>query len=73
MVPIFQILYLLFFLTMLIMSIFIIYHVFVYSYTQLSKMVTLMIFVPVVGVLLFTNLLLFLQIPLRDMFSSMMP
>jgi hypothetical protein len=65
-----QIMYLLFFFAMVLMSIFIVYHIVFYSYTFFSKIITLCIFVPVVGILLFTNFALFRQIPLADLVSN---
>lgn len=72
-VPIFQILYGLVFLTILLMGIFIIFHIVSFSYTATSKMMMLLIFVPVAGVLLFTNFLLFANLPLAKIFSGLMP
>jgi len=66
-VAIFQVLYLVVFFIMSLMSIFIIFHIVYYSYTKSSKMMMLAIFIPVAGVLLFTNLILFFQIPLNDL------
>ncbi|EKD58666.1 MAG: hypothetical protein ACD_56C00075G0002, partial [uncultured bacterium] len=63
-IPIFQILYYLMLFAMFLMSIFIVFHIVFYSYTVASKILTLMIFVPVVGVLLFTNFVLFSALPL---------
>jgi len=69
MIAIFQILYFIVFLSMLLMSIFIIFHIVMYSYSTISKLVTLLIFVPVAGVLLFTNLVIFTKIPFENIFS----
>jgi hypothetical protein len=68
---IFQILYLLVFLSMSLMSLFIVYHIVFYSYTNTAKIITLAIFVPVVLVLIFTNFALFQSIPLAVIFSGM--
>lgn len=70
MIAIFQILYFLVFFVMFLMSIFIVFHIVFYSYTQISKIITLVIFVPVSAVLLFTNLALFFSIPLENVFSD---
>lgn len=56
---------------MVLMSVFVVYHIVVYSYTDISKIIMLAIFVPVVLVLLFTNMGLFLSIPLSDIFSNL--
>ena len=72
-IPIFQILYYLVFFTMFLMSIFIIFHIVFYSYSTASKLLTLLIFVPVAGVLLFTNLTLFSSLPLAQIFSGLLP
>jgi len=72
-IPIFQILYYLMLFAMFLMSIFIVFHIVFYSYTFASKILMLAIFVPVVGVLLFTNLLLFSTLPLDRIFSGMLP
>lgn len=71
-VTILQILYLLLFFSMFLMSVFIVYHIVFYSYSMFSKLITLLIFVPVVGVLLFSNFVLFSQIPLQSMFVGML-
>ncbi|MDD5396922.1 MAG: hypothetical protein PHW24_02570 [Candidatus Moranbacteria bacterium] len=68
-----QILYGIFFLTMFLMSIFIIYHIVFYSYSTPSKLITLLIFIPVAGVLLFTNAVLFSSINLENIFSGLLP
>jgi len=65
-VAIFQILYLIVFFIMLLMSAFVIFHIVFYSYNAFSKLVMLSIFVPVAAVLLFTNFILFMQIPLSE-------
>jgi hypothetical protein len=72
-VLIFQILYLLVFLAMGLMSIFVIYHIVFYSYTNISKIIMLAIFVPVTGVLLLTNFAIFQQIQLQEIFSMLLP
>ncbi|EKE25386.1 MAG: hypothetical protein ACD_5C00180G0002 [uncultured bacterium] len=72
-VPIFQILYYILLFTMALMSVFIIFHIVFYSYTFVSKILMLLIFVPVVGVLLFTNLVLFSALPLERVFSGLLP
>jgi len=70
MIAIFQILYFLVFLAMLLIIIFIIFHIVLYSYSTISKLITLLIFVPVAGVLLFTNFAIFTKIPLENIFST---
>lgn len=72
-IPIFQILYYLVFLALFLMSIFIIFHIVFYSYSVTSKLITLLIFVPVAGVLLFTNFVLFTSISLPQLFGSLLP
>jgi len=69
-VPIFQILYYLIFLVMFLMSIFIIFHIVFYSYSFLSRLLMIAIFVPVAGVLLFTNFLLFTAVDLEQLFAG---
>jgi hypothetical protein len=71
-VPIFQILYFLVFFSMFLMSVFIIFHIVFYSYSAFSKLVTLLVFIPVAGVLLFTNFILFMSIPLDRIFSNLL-
>ena len=44
-----------------------------YSYSFLSKLLMLLIFVPVVGVLLFTNFVLFSSIDLGHLLARIMP
>jgi hypothetical protein len=70
-IPIFQILYYVIFFAVFLMSIFIIFHIVFYSYSAASKLLMLLIFVPVVGVLLFTNFVLFSSIDLENIFSGM--
>jgi len=72
-IPVFQILYYLMLFSMFLMSIFIIYHIVFYSYTAVSRIVTLAIFVPVACVLLFTNFLIFSSLPLDRIFAGMLP
>jgi len=69
-VPIFQIAYLIIFLSMLLMCVFVIFHIVFYSYSAVSKVITLMIFVPVAAILLFTNMVLFFKIPLQDILGG---
>jgi hypothetical protein len=71
-IPIFQILYSLAFFAMFLMSIFVVFHIIFYSYSTVSRLVTLAIFIPVVGVLLFTNLVLFRALDLGQLFSGML-
>jgi hypothetical protein len=73
MVAIFQILYYVIWLSMLLMSLFVVFHIVFYAYSFVSKIAMLAIFVPVVSVLLFTNLLLFSVLPLERIFASMLP
>jgi len=72
-IPIFQILYFLVFFTMFLMSIFIIFHIVFYSYSFLSKILMLGIFVPVAGTLLFTNFVLFNKVDLQQIFTGLLP
>ncbi|EKE18642.1 MAG: hypothetical protein ACD_9C00271G0003 [uncultured bacterium] len=72
-VLIFQILYYLLLFAMFLMSIFIVFHIVFYSYSFLSKLLMLLIFVPVVGVLLFTNFVLFSSIDLGHLLARIMP
>ena len=69
-VPIFQIAYLIIFLAMLLMCIFVIFHIVFYAYSAASKIITLLIFVPVAAILLFTNAVLFFNIPLQDILEG---
>ena len=66
-VTIFQTLYGVIFFSIALMSVFVIFHIVYYSYSVFSKLVMLAIFIPVAGVLLFTNLILFMQIPLSNL------
>jgi hypothetical protein len=68
-----QIVYGAVFLMMLLMSLFIVYHIVAYSYTHISRVITLAIFLPVVGVLLFVNLVSFWSIPLENILSKILP
>jgi len=68
-VAIFQILYSVVFFIIALMGVFIVFHIIFYSYSVFSRLVMLAIFVPVALVLLFTNLILFRQIPLENLFS----
>lgn len=72
-IPIFQILYYLMLFAMFLMSIFVVFHIVFYSYTFASKILMLAIFVPVAGVLLFTNFVLFNSLPLNRIFAGMLP
>jgi len=67
-VTLFQILYFIVLFIMLLMGSFIIFHIVFYAYSTFSKMVMLAIFLPVAVVLLITNLILFLRIPLDNLF-----
>lgn len=69
-VLIFQGLYLIIFLSMILMCAFIIFHIVFYAYKATSKIVTLLIFVPVAAILLFTNAVLFFNIPLQDILEG---
>lgn len=72
-VLIFQVMYYLVLLSMFLMSLFIIFHIVFYSYSFFSKLLMLLIFVPVAGVLLFTNFLLFSSINIERLLSSVLP
>lgn len=72
-IPIFQILYYLVFFSIFLIGLFIVFHIVFYSYSFFSKMLMLMIFVPVAGVLLFTNFILFSGINLQQIFAGMLP
>jgi hypothetical protein len=54
---------------MLLMSFFIVFHIVRYSYNKTAKLTMLLIFVPVVSILLFTNFILFSQIQIENIFS----
>lgn len=69
-ISIFQIMYLVIFFIMLLMSVFVIFHIVFYSYNPFSRLVMLGIFVPVAGVLLLTNFVLFNQIPLERLLPA---
>lgn len=72
-ITIFQIFYYLVFFTMALMSAFIVFHIVAYSYSAKSKTLMLTIFLPVVMVLLVTNFILFVNLPLEKLFSSILP
>ncbi|EKE20293.1 MAG: hypothetical protein ACD_8C00023G0001 [uncultured bacterium] len=72
-VAIFQIMYYLVLFSMFLMSLFIVFHIVFYAYSFLSKLLMLAIFVPVAGVLLFTNFVLFSSLNLSSLLSSMLP
>ena len=55
---------------MILMCAFIIFHIVFYAYKATSKIVTLLIFVPVAAILLFTNAVLFFNIPLQDILEG---
>ena len=67
---IFQIAYLVIFLSMVLMCVFIVFHIVFYAYRATSKIITLLIFVPVAAVLLFTNIVLFFNIPLNNILEG---
>jgi hypothetical protein len=67
-----QILYGAVFLMMLLMGLFVTYHILAYSFTHTSRIVTLAIFLPVAAVLLISNLILFFSIDLGSIFSDFM-
>lgn len=72
-IPIAQILYGLVFLSMCLMSAFIVFHIIFYSYSVVSKLIMLLVFIPVTGVLLSTNFILFASLPLAKIFSGILP
>ncbi len=57
---------------MVLMSGFVIFHIIYYSYDRISKVITLAIFVPVVALLLFTNLISFFAISWDNIFSGLL-
>jgi hypothetical protein len=69
MILLIQLMYYLVFLMMLLMSLFIVFHIVRYSYNKTAKLTMLLIFVPVVSILLFTNFILFSQIQIENIFS----
>lgn len=69
MILLIQLMYYLVFLMMLLMSFFIVFHIVRYSYNKTAKLTMLLIFVPVVSILLFTNFILFSQIQIENIFS----
>lgn len=72
-VLIFQTLYYLSLFSMFLMSIFIVFHIVFYAYSAASKLITLLIFVPVALVLMFTNFALFSELPLERILTGMLP
>ncbi len=69
MLAIFGILYLIIVLIYILAALFIIYHIVKFSLHKSTAVLTLAIFLPVFGVLLFTNLMLFLAIDWNGIFS----
>jgi len=69
MLAIFGILYLAIVLIYLLTALFIMYHIMKFSLHKSTAVLTLAIFLPVFGTLLFTNLMLFLAIDWNGIFS----
>jgi len=69
MIAIFVILYLIIVLIYILAALFIIYHIVKFSLHKSTAVLTLAIFLPVFGVLLFTNLMLLLAIDWNGIFS----
>lgn len=69
MIAIFGILYLAIVLIYLLAALFIMYHIMKFSLHKSTAVLTLAIFLPVFGTLLFTNLMLFLAIDWNRIFS----
>lgn len=59
--------------TVLLMSMFIVYHIVRYSYSRVGTIVMLALFLAVGGALLFSNAVLFAQLPLEDLLESLIP
>lgn len=55
-------------LTFLLMSLFVIYHIVRYAYSRTESMLMLSIFIPVVTVLLFIQIMLFMSIRFDEIF-----
>ncbi len=73
MLAIFGILYLAIVLIYLLTALFIMYHIMKFSLHKSTAVLTLAIFLPVFGTLLFTNLMLFLAIDWNEIFSFIIP
>lgn len=69
MLLIFNVLYGLLVIMMCLLSLFILYHIFYYSYSKSSKLLMVSFFVPVTVIMLIVNYVLFSQIP----FESLLP
>lgn len=69
MFAIFGIIYLAIVLIYLLAALFIIYHIMKFSLHKTTAVLTLAIFLPVFGTLLFTNIMLFLAIDWNEIFS----
>ncbi len=73
MLAIFGIIYLVIVLIYILAALFIVYHIMKFSLHKSTVILTLAIFVPVFGVLLFTNLMLFLAIDWNGIISFVIP
>jgi len=70
MIAIFQILYAVVILVFLLLSLFIVYHLLKYSYDKKVTSLMVTIFVVFTGLLIFSNIILFLNLPLEDLFYN---
>jgi len=69
MIFIFQILYALVILILLLLSSFIVFHLAKYSYDKKAAFLMIVIFLALTSVLVFSNVILFLKLPLDEIFS----
>jgi len=69
MVLIFQILYAAVMLVFLLLSTFIVFHILKYSYDKRAAFLMMVIFLTFTGLLFFSNMILFANLPLEEMLS----
>lgn len=72
MVLIFQLLYATVMLVFFLLSLFIVFHIVKYSYDKKISFLMLVIFLTFTGLLIFSNFVLFVKLPLEDLFSSIL-
>lgn len=70
---IFKALYGVVLVTVLLMSMFIVYHIMRYSYSRSGTIIMLGLFLTVGGALLFSNAVLFAQLPLENLLDALLP
>ncbi|HAV11204.1 MAG TPA: hypothetical protein DCX32_01540 [Candidatus Moranbacteria bacterium] len=69
MVLVFQILYAAVMLVFLLLSAFIVFHILKYSYDKRAAFLMIVIFLAFTGLLFFSNIILFANLPLEEMLS----